>query len=66
MTDDAKRLLKVFFEHLSPEDKKEVCDYFETYLRSDESGKVTMEHDAFADALSLEPMTAITCPYCGK
>jgi hypothetical protein len=66
MTSDAKRLINVFVEHLSDNDKKEVIEFLKDYDSSSTIQKSITETKLYSDKRTLGPVSSYGCPYCGK
>ena len=66
MTTDAKRLINVFLNHLSENDKKEVLEILNNYKTSDGTSKLLLEQRMFGESKVLGPVSSNVCAYCGK
>lgn len=66
VTDNSKRLIKVFVQTLNEDDKREVIQFVKEYNESNANSKLLLEQRTFSTAFkNLGPVSGV-CAYCGK
>lgn len=65
MTSEAQRLINVFLEYLSDNDKNEVLKFLQEYNDSSKIEKTITKTRLLVNKLTLEPVSTYGCPFCG-
>ena len=65
MTDNAKRLLKIYM-NLSDVDKKEILEKIKNYDSSTVTEKTVLFSQTINESRILGPVATGSCPFCGR